>query len=89
MKTVYKKGFLRDLKILRNDAKTMRQIQMAIEQIEAAESSVDIRNVSKMQGWKNYYRVRVGDYRIGIKIESETITFIRCLKRSEIYDMFP
>ena len=40
-------------------------------------------------GNENYYRFRVGDYRIGIVIEEDTVVFVRCLHRREIYRYFP
>ncbi len=38
---------------------------------------------------QNYYKIRVGDYRIGIKFEHETLTFERILHRKDIYKVFP
>ncbi|MGH2412635.1 MAG: type II toxin-antitoxin system RelE family toxin, partial [Microcystaceae cyanobacterium] len=35
------------------------------------------------------YRIRLGDYRIGLFIEGKTVTFARVLHRKEIYRYFP
>lgn len=40
-------------------------------------------------GSGDYYRLRVGDYRIGLEIEGEIIVFVRCLHRRDIYRYFP
>ena len=36
-----------------------------------------------------YYRIRVGDYRVGFVFEQGAVTFVRCLNRKEIYRYFP
>ena len=47
--------------------------------------------VKKMVGHKTYYKIRVGDYRVGVQIErdSRSIKFMRVLHRKEIYRKFP
>ena len=35
------------------------------------------------------YRIRVGDYRLGLVFDGGTMTFVRCLNRREIYRYFP
>ncbi|HEY4721787.1 MAG TPA: type II toxin-antitoxin system RelE/ParE family toxin [Anaerolineae bacterium] len=46
-------------------------------------------NIKKLQGGTNYYRIRVGDYRVGLVVESDTVTFVRFLHRKDIYRYFP
>ena len=45
--------------------------------------------MTKMEGAKNRYRIRVGDYRIGFYLEDEVIVLSRALNRKEIYRHFP
>ncbi len=40
-------------------------------------------------GKKNFYRIRIGDYRIGLKVENEDVIFIRVLHRKDVYRHFP
>jgi len=43
-----------------------------------------------MQGFKTFYRIRIGDYRIGIELENPTtLRFIIVLHRKNIYKKFP
>jgi len=43
-----------------------------------------------MRGYKDYYRIRVGNYRIGCKVDAEnSIIFYRVKSRSDIYKVFP
>lgn len=44
-----------------------------------------------MKGYKDKYKIRVGDYRIGLTLnqENQTILCQRVAHRSEIYKIFP
>ncbi len=46
-------------------------------------------NVKPMRGFKDHYRVRLGDYRIGFKKEGNTVIFMRVMDRKDIYRHFP
>lgn len=60
-----------------------------IENVENAQTTQDIRGLKKLKGYKTAYRIRIGDYRIGIHISSETVYFNRIASRKNIYDEFP
>jgi len=36
-----------------------------------------------------YYRIRVGDYRIGVKLEKDIIYFVVVEHRKDVYKTFP
>ena len=46
---------------------------------------------SKMSGYNSFYRVRIGDYRVGFRLdeETQTVKLLRVLHRREIYRRFP
>nr|WP_319539627.1 type II toxin-antitoxin system RelE/ParE family toxin [uncultured Methanospirillum sp.] len=46
-------------------------------------------DISPMKGYPDTYRIRVGKYRIGLKIMGKTVVFYRIKSREEIYSMFP
>ena len=48
-----------------------------------------IPNLKRLETTGKYYRIRLGDYRIGFVFERGTVTFVRCLNRKEIYRYFP
>lgn len=60
-----------------------------IELTQSAETLPEIPNLKRLQGFKSAYRIRIGDYRIGIFIAGNTIQFARVLNRKEIYKYFP
>lgn len=89
MKTVFRKSFERDLKNLKKAHEMCRRIQKKIEEVEAASGLEELGSLKKLTGGENYYRIRVGDYRIGVIVKGEIVVFVRCLHRREIYRYFP
>jgi len=85
----FKKSFAKDLKKKAKDATLRSRVQEVIQQVDDADRVDEIRNLKKLRAEGNYYRVRLGDYRIGLTIEADTVCFVRCLHRSEIYRYFP
>lgn len=88
MKTEFKSSFARDLRKIR-DKETLEKIQRLILPVEQVESLESVPGVKRLQSEEPYYRIRLGDYRVGISIIGTTITFIRFLHRKEIYRYFP
>jgi mRNA interferase RelE/StbE len=85
---LFKSSFAKDLrKITDSDLKT--RVKELIEQVEVAKSLQNITSIKKLRGRGNYYRIRVAEYRIGLLVEGNIVTFVRCLDRKEIYRYFP
>jgi mRNA interferase RelE/StbE len=84
----FKESFLRDLRGVK-DKSLLARIKEIIEGIEQAQKLADIVSLKKLKGERHYYRIRVSDYRVGLKIESDSVTFIRVLNRKDIYRYFP
>jgi len=59
------------------------------ENVESATKITGIRNLKKLTGFKNAYRIKIGHYRIGIFIENNKVEFARVVHRKDIYNMFP
>ena len=88
MNTRFRESFDQDLSAL-TDAGMLRRIKRVIEQVEAARTFLQIPNLKRLDARGKYYRIRVGDYRVGFVFEQGTVTFVRCLDRKEIYRFFP
>ena len=43
----------------------------------------------KLKGYKNLWRIRIGDYRIGLEYRNSKVIFRRILLRKDIYKYFP
>ena len=89
MNIEFKKSFAKDLKKKAKDANLRSRVQEIIRQVDDADLMDDIRNLKKLRTKGKYYRIRLGDYRIGLTIEADTVCFVRFLHRSEIYRYFP
>ena len=65
MRTAFRKSFVRDVRKLK-ERRVGEQVRSVIEAVESAATLSDVPNLKKMSGAAGYYRVRVGDYRIGL-----------------------
>ena len=81
-------SFARDLKKIRNPP-ILERVRAAIESVERAANPAAVRHLEMLSGAQDCYRIRVGNYRIGLTIAADTVTFVRCLHRREIYRYFP
>lgn len=88
MEILFERSFERDLRRIRNK-RLLEQVRNIIHQVEAAGSLNELTQLKKMQGFDTYYRIRVGDYRIGIELIGGKVVFVRLLARKDIYRYFP
>jgi mRNA interferase RelE/StbE len=88
MKVEFKKSFEKDLTKIR-DPELLQRIQVIIEDVETIDDLSDLINIKKLKARGNYYRIRVGDYRIGLSVGEDAVNFVRVLHRKEIYRYFP
>lgn len=88
MQVLFETSFARDLKKIRNK-RLLKQVQEIIEEVKSAPSTNDVADLKKMQGYDTYYRIRVGDYRMGVDVSSGQVIFVRFLHRKDIYRYFP
>ena len=73
-----------------NEASVLIKIEKIILKAEEATSIQQIPNTKKLSGFKNYYRIKIGDYRLGFeRINKTTIRFIIIANRKDIYKKFP
>lgn len=87
--TQYIPSFIKDLKALKSTPYYESIKKFAFEEIIEISSFAEITNIKKLQGYDNAYRIRIGDYRLGIIFDGETLIFERVLHRKEIYRYFP
>ena len=88
MEIRYRTSFGRDMRRERN-ADLRRRVERIVEQLQRAPSVASIPSVASMQGYANHYRIRVGDYRLGIVVDGDTAILVRFLHRRDIYRHFP
>jgi mRNA interferase RelE/StbE len=88
VKALFRASFAKDIRSIKSKD-ILSRIKEVVEQVEKAQSLQEVTNIKKLKGGRNYYRIRVGEYRIGLAVEGNEITFVRCLDRKEIYRYFP
>ena len=85
----FDKSFDRSLRQI-NDPIVLRKLKRIIIQIENSPSLPLLPNIIKLTGFTHYYRIRIGDYRIGIESINKTkVRFIIIAHRKDIYKLFP
>ena len=88
MDTTFETSFEKDVKKLK-DRTVLRTVKEIIAEVKQAITIRDITNLKKLKGYETYYRIQFGKYRIGLEITNDTVIFVRCLHRKEIYRYFP
>ena len=69
--------------------KTNKKIEEIFHEFKAANTLTELKNAKKLKGHKHFYRIRIGDYRIGFAFENETVILLHFLHRKDIYRFFP
>jgi mRNA interferase RelE/StbE len=88
LKVLFKSSFSADLRALK-DRSLLDRLQSLIASVESAKSLSEIPNLKKLRGGGAYYRVRLGDYRVGLAVEENSVVFVRVLHRRDVYRYFP
>lgn len=85
----YKKTFLKDLSKLPWHSRHQVE-KLVFEEIPKLDNIFATLDIKKMKGYRDYYRVRVGDYRIGCRVEEgNRVVLYRVKSRGNIYKVFP
>jgi len=88
LKVRFKASFASDLRALK-DKSLLDRIKALIVDVESAQALSELSNLKKLRGGGVYYRLRVGDYRLGMTVEDDVVVFVRVLHRREVYRYFP
>ena len=88
METKIDKTFQKDTGRIKNKS-VLQRIANIIANVQRAKTLGEIKSLKKIRGTQSMYRIRIGDYRLGIIVTDNTVEFIRCLHRKDIYKYFP
>lgn len=77
--------------VLKIKDKTIKtRLKKIIGKVAEAQSLDEISNITPIVGRPDYYRIKFGDYRVGISLEENTVWFLYFGKRDEnTYKKFP
>ncbi len=88
MNIKFESKFEKDLKLIK-DRNLLSRLKQIILNCKQAENLAQINNLKKLQGYENLYRIRLGNYRLGIEVVENELIFTRFLHRKDIYKFFP
>jgi mRNA-degrading endonuclease RelE of RelBE toxin-antitoxin system len=85
----YRQAFLKDMKQLKSSSSYQRIYELAFTTLPEINTLEEIPDIKPMRGYTGRYRIRIGDYRIGIEVNGDVIEVMRVLHRREFYRYFP
>jgi mRNA interferase RelE/StbE len=88
MKVEFTKTFSKQIDTILDKTLKLR-LSKAVQNVISANTLQDITNLKKMKGHQTAYRIKIGDYRIGLFLEDDTILFAYMAHRKDIYNKFP
>ena len=87
MNVDYSKDFKKSVKKL--SGKMLDSVRRVVAEVKSAESLKEITDGKKLVGYRNVYRIRIGDYRafftFHIEIVNDTVFFRYLVPRGEAY----
>lgn len=88
-KVEYKNRFLKELSKLPEGVRT--EAEKVVFEALICENPFSLRWLVQMKGFPGKYKIRIGDYRIGVTInkEKKEIVCNRIAHRKDIYRLFP
>ncbi len=88
MKIVFSKKIYKDFDNI--DDKILLKVNEIISILSSIKNLSDIYlSIKKIKWFNNYYRIRIWDFRLWIKIVWDEITLIAIKHRKDIYKFFP
>lgn len=88
MNVKFEYRFEKDLHAVK-DKKLFSKIKKIIIGCKNSDNVSQIKDIKKLKGYDTFFRIKIGDYRIGIEIIKNELIFVRFLHRKDIYKFFP
>jgi mRNA interferase RelE/StbE len=88
LEIIVHKKFLKDLVGLPSNPRKLIE-NFVFEELEEINDIRELSGLEKLVGQKGFYKIRFGDYRVGIEITKDQFIVHRVMNRKEIYRFFP
>ena len=88
MEVKFTKTFEKDLKAIK-DKEVILKVDEIIKCLRTSKVLSDIAGVKMLKGYRNCYRIRIGNYRLGLQLNGKVVWLARLMHRKEIYRYFP
>jgi len=86
-RVTYKRVFLQELKRLPHDMRSQVE-EFVFVTLPMAENPFTSTQIKKLTGYQDYYRVRFGDYRVGLRIDRQA-QFSECCRQAQKRHLSP
>jgi mRNA interferase RelE/StbE len=70
----YAKALSKDLEAVCRNTGIKKRLPKIIEMLKKIDSLSELQDIKKIEGYDNYYRLRVGDYRLGQPFQGGFLT---------------
>jgi mRNA interferase RelE/StbE len=87
MEVEFLRSFDKDLSKV--DPGTRKKVLRLVLALENAGSLEEFPTVKKLSGYRDAYRARIGDHRLGLYLVGPKVQLARLLHRKEVYRFFP
>jgi mRNA interferase RelE/StbE len=84
----FNKMFLKELAKV-PEKQRLRIESFVFSEVQKYNTPEAIPNIGKIKGYKNYYKIRFGNYRAGLRLVNNILVFERILHRKDIYNFYP
>lgn len=88
MEIKLKSKFLKELNEIEHKYSSKIE-KFVFEELPKYEKLESVGKIEKMNGYTNFFKIRFGNYRIGLKKEGNTLILETTKHRKEIYKYFP
>jgi mRNA interferase RelE/StbE len=88
VKTLYQKRFLKELAHIPSPVREEIE-QFVFHELPITSSPFQDGRIEQLHGYPHYFKIRFGNYRVGLKIEHDSILLMKVLHRKDIYRYFP
>ena len=88
MEVIFLKKFSKDLDKI-NKPKDQKSIVEVIQSVKNIQNLDELSGIKKLTGFDDAFRIRSGNYRIGIFVDQNVVQFARVAHRKDIYKIFP
>ncbi len=88
MNVLIDKSFEKDVQLI-HDSRLRIKLADVIDEIIVVKRIIDLKSIKKLKGDNISYRIRIGDYRIGLEYDDNCVKLIRFLHRKKIYKSSP
>lgn len=90
MEIFFKPTFVKEIEVL--PVSTKRKVKKLCFEIFPDAKNIFLieqLGIKQLRGFHGYYRIKIGEYRVGFMIEKNTVVFMRAMHRKDIYKFFP